>query len=321
MRLNRIRVTAVWALACAALIASAFGPAPARADAAAATVPAPVTDPTEPTAAKPAPVLVIAAYETDEKRLVVGSSFALTLDIGNETGRRANNVVVSIAGVSGGPAGEAGAASSGLTVLGTGNAKYMGDILGDDSKDVSFEMVAGPGTPPGAATVPVTISFEYEGARQELAYTIGLVFERNAVFTVATAEIPKTARVGEPFEASFELANAGGFTINGLSMSVEASPGAVTDPRVYVGAFEAAAVETIDVSITPKKAGPMEVVLLATYRDDFGKEKTYRATYEVQVKGEPKPSADQTATGSGDKPAEKGNWFVRFFRSLFGLGA
>jgi hypothetical protein len=321
---NPIIVTVACALACAAVATlTLLTPPVASADSAGSSAITPVTDPTAPTGAvKPAPVLVISSYETDAKRLIVGTPFTLTLDISNETSRRANNVVVSIAGASAaGAQADAGAASSNLTVLGTGNAKFTGDILGDHRDSVSFEMVAGPGTPPGAATVPVTVSFEYGGVRQEVSYTIGLVFERDAMFAVATADIPKTAVVGEPFDASFELANAGSFTLNGMSMSVEASTATVTDPTLFVGTFEAAAAETIDVTIKPKKAGPLEVVLVASYRDDFGKVKSYRTTYKVMVKGEPKPSADQTDTGSAEKPAEEGNWFSRLLKSLFGLGS
>jgi len=62
-------------------------------------------------------------------------------------------------------------------------------------------------------------------------------------------------------------------------------------------------------------------VLVATYRDDFGREKAYRSTYKVVVQGEPKPSADQTDTGASEKPAEEGNWLSRLLKSLFGLGS
>ena len=58
------------------------------------------------------------------------------------------------------------------------------------------------------------------------------MFERDAGLTVATAEIPKNARVGRPFEASFELANSGGFALSGMALSDRLERG---DRLVVVG--------------------------------------------------------------------------------------
>lgn len=277
-----------------------------------------VTDPGAQTP-RPAPVLVISSYETSRERLTVGKAFKLTLDISNKTARRARNVVVSLNGIgAGGGAAAADGAVGGITVLGTGNAKFMGTLSGNKTEGVSFRVVAGPGTSAGALTIPVTISFEYGGERQESAYTIGLVFERDAVLSLATEEIPKTARVGEPIEASFELVNAGSFTLLGMALSIEATSAAIEDGALFVGSFEAGAAETIDVKITPEKAGPLEVSLVAKYRDDFGRERTFRSVHVVEVEGEPKPAPGENGV---KEPAAKGNLFTRFFRALFGLGS
>lgn len=277
---------------------------------------APIATPTP----KPAPVLVIASYDTSKERLLIGSSFKLTIDIRNATPRRAQNVVVSL-GTEGASAAAAGGGTGtgGLTVLGTGNAKYVGTLGGKSRGSVTFKVVAGPGTPPGATTIPVTIRFEHDGERFEETHSIGLVFERDAVLKVATAEIPQTVQVGEKFDASFELANSGGFAVSGLSISVEATPAAVTDGSVFIGAFEAATTEAIDVSITAEKPGSLPVRLVATYRDDLGREKTFESEYTVDVQGEPEP-AEGPGSDAG-QPEEEGNWFVRFFRALFGLGS
>jgi len=328
---NRIIETALSVIVCGALVApAAVAAAPALAVSSKATVAAAAAKvgaaqavvPAEAPALapRPAPVLVVSSYETSKDRLLVGSAFTLRLDIRNETARRAKNVVVSVAGATPSVAGDAGAVGGGLTVLGTGNAKFLGELGARSTETVAFKCVAGPGTPPGATTVPVNVSFEYEGERHELAYTIGLVFERNAELAVSTAEIPKTASVGKSFDASFELANSGSFTLPGMSMSVETTGGTVADANLFVGAFEAAAAETIDVSITPTKTGPMQVVLVAKYRDDFGRDKVYRSVHTVEVQGEPKVSGDQTQSDAKEAKQE-GNWFTRFFKALFGLGA
>jgi hypothetical protein len=47
----------------------------------------------------------------------------------------------------------------------------------------------------------VTVSFEYDGVRQEVGYTIGLLIERDASFALVSAELPDSIMTGESFDA------------------------------------------------------------------------------------------------------------------------
>lgn len=286
------------------------------------TAPSDTVLPMDTPAPKPAPVLVVRSYETSVDRVLVGSRFKLTLNIYNATSRKAENVVVSLAGGAS-AATEAAVGSGGLTVLGTGNAKYVGTIKGTKAANVVFDVMAGPGTMPGTYAVPVTISFEYNGERQEVAYTVGVIVERDAAFSVVTAEYPKTAVVGAPFDASFEVANTGGFQVSGVTLSVEASAADVVDGSLYLGTFDVAGSETIDVSITPDQAGTLEIVFVVSYRDDFGRQTSFRQPYRIQVGSAPDTGADAT-NGPGEEPAEQTSGpggFVGFIMALLGLGS
>jgi hypothetical protein len=269
---------------------------------------------------KPAPVIVVRSYSASSERLLVGTAFDLTLTVYNATARRAENVVVSL-GQSSGTGASAAATAGGLTVLGTGNAKYLGTLKGQREDAMTFQVMAGPGTTPGALTVPVTVSFEYEGVRQEVAYTIGLLIERNATLSLVTAELPGSVMQGETFDASFEIGNASGFALSGVVLSIEASGAVVTDGSLFLGTMDAAATEAIDVSITPGSAGLLEVVVVVAYRDDFGRPQTFRETRTVTVEavpesGEVGPDAEVPSEDEGDD-----NWFVSFIKALFGLGS
>jgi len=284
---------------------------------------APVITPTDPPAAtpKPAPVLVVRSYQTSVDRLLVGTAFDLTITVYNATQRRADNVVVSLGQSSSAAAAAGGATAGGLTVLGTGNAKYLGTVRGQTEDDVTFEVIAGPGTTPGALTVPVTVSFEYQGVRQEVAYTIGLLVQRDAVLTVVTAELPESVMQGTSFDASFEVGNASGFALSGVTLSVEASAAVVTDSSAFLGTMDAASTEAIDVSITPNTAGPLDVTLVVTYQDDFGRPQVFRESRSVTVNAAPEPGdkdpgVDEPTPDGGDE-----NWFVSFIKALFGLGS
>lgn len=268
---------------------------------------------------KPAPVLVIASYKTSTKRVLVGARFTLTLEIDNATARRAENVVVSLqSGATGGVA-EATTVGGGLSVVGSGNAKFLGTIKGSQSDSVSFDVMAGPGTAAGTYTVPVTIAFEYNGERQEVTQTIGIVVERDAQFSMVLSELPDESMIGETFDVSFEVANTSGFALSAVTLSVEATDAVVADDKLFLGSFDAAGSETIDVQVTPKKAGDLEVVLVVSYRDDFGRDRSFRAPYTVKVTAAPKDTGESDT--DVEPPASEGNWFSEFFLALFGLGS
>lgn len=317
MRHARIARAAVMAIFMALLVAPL--PAMAEEDPILIATPTIPTTP-EPVVPNPAPVVVVRSYTASAPRLLVGSSFDLTIDVYNATARKADNVVVSLGAASSGTAGGAAAPAGGLTVLGTGNAKYVGQIKGQRAATVTFHVMAGPGTTPGAMTVPVTVSFEHEGVRKDVTYTIGLLLERDVALSLVTAELPETVMQGETFNASFEIGNASGFALSGVVLSVEASGAVVTDGSFFLGTMDGATTEALDVTITPEKSGPLEVAVVVAYRDDFGRPQAFRETRTVQVEVVPEPTVDE---GEADAPETESddNWFIAFIKALFGLGS
>lgn len=278
----------------------------------------PVVTPTTPVPT-PAPVIVIRSCVTSPQRVVPGMPFDLTITVYNATARRADNVVVSL----GQTAAAAGGATTpgGLTVLDTGNAKYLGLLKGQREATVTFRVIATPGTNPGAISVPVTVSFEHQEARQEVAYAVGVLIERDTVLSLVTAELPQTVMVGETFDASFEIANGSAFALSGVSLSVEATGATIVDGSMFLGTMDAASTEGLDVSITPEKAGKLEVAIIVSYRDDYGRQQSFREVRTVQVESVPEEISD---TPEGELPEEtpdSENWFVAFLKALFGIGS
>lgn len=280
----------------------------------AASTPLPIDTPV---ASTPAPVIVVTSYSTSIDRITAGTAFELELTLHNATSRRADNVVV-VLGAAGGAEAAGAAAAGGLTVLETGNAKYVGTLKGQREVSVSFRVIVGPGTTPGAVSIPVTVSFEHGGARQDVGYTVGLLVEREPVLSLVTADVPDSVMAGEAFDASFEVANASGFALSGVTLSIEASGGAVADGTVFLGSMDAATTEIIDASITADRAGEMEVSVVLAYRDDFGRPQTFRETRTITITDQ--PDVPEDVPGDEAEDADEGNWFTRFFKALFGLG-
>ncbi len=267
----------------------------------------------------PAPVVIVRSYVTAPSRVTVGTEFDLTLTLYNATPRRADNVVVSLGQSTAAPAAGA-AAAGGLTVLGTGNAKYLGLLKGKTEDTVTFRVIAPPGTAPGAITVPVTVSFEHQNARMEVAYTLGILVERDAALSLVTAELTDTVMLGESFDASFEVANASSYALSGVTLSVEASGADVTDGTYFLGTMDAATTESLDVMVTPQEPGDLEIVFVVSYRDDFGRPQEFREARTVTVEETLEP---ETGEIDGEVPEEgsEDNWFVAFIKALFGLGS
>lgn len=267
----------------------------------------------------PAPVVIVRSYVTNPSRVTLGTEFDLSLTLYNATPRRADNVVVSL-GQSTAAAAAGTTATSGLTVLGTGNAKYLGLLKGKTEGTVTFRVIAPPGTTPGAVTLPVTVSFEHQDARQEVAYTLGILVERDAALSLVTAQLPEMVMLGESFDASFEVANASSYALSGVTLSVETSGADVVDGTYFLGTMDAATTESLDVMITPTEPGDLEIAFVVSYRDDFGRPQEFRQTRTVTVEDMPQPDPGEV---EGEVPEEESgdNWFVAFIKALFGLGS
>ncbi len=316
---NRVTRIVVGVLFLASICVSgglAGGPVALANPAAEQQQPAPTPVPAEPIAAAPLPVplLIVRSFESNPRTIVAGKPFKLTLDIHNATNRRADNVLVSL-----GPAEGVAPGAAGLAIMGTGNAKPLGDLRGNRQAEVTFDVTTLAGTPAGALSVPVRVSFEFEGQRHEVAYAIGVMIERTPILTMISAEVPDSVMVGESFPAMFELANASGFALNAAKISVEASGATVTDGSFFIGNFEDAITESIESMIIPEEPGTVDVVLVLEYRDQLGNLQSWRETRTVEVQ-ESAEFEDGVDPAAGQEADAEEHWLMSFFKSIFGLG-
>ena len=301
--------------------ASAAVPTTVTAQGDGVTVPTDTADPTVPTPATPSPdpIIIVRGYTTDPDRLLVGSTFTLELELYNATARTARNCYVALGGGEAVMPEAAATAGSGIVVMGTGNVRFLGTLAGRDADSVTFDLLADPRGGPGVYSLPVTVSYEYNGVRSSFAQTIGLVLNRDASFSVIAAEVPAEAIVGGTFDVSIEAANQSLFAVGGVTFSLESTGATLADAAVQIGSMEAGSSEFIDSSVTPTTAGPVQLVFVVRYRDDLDQPKEFRQTFTVDVSEAPEP--DEGEPVDGEEPAEEGpGGIVGFFMALFGLG-
>jgi hypothetical protein len=291
-----------------------------------------VATPAATPAASPAPsdaVLVISSYATSPAEVTVGSRFTLSVTLANMTSRKAEEVAVSL-GEGSAPAETGGEAASGaaataagsdLVVLGTGNVKYIGTIGGKKSGSVSFSLIASPKASPGVYSVPVTISSRNAGEVRSSTQTIGILVRRTPVFQFGETNIPGTATVGQPFEATAEIVNDSGFSVRGVVYTIESASFDIQKGRTAIGTLETGDSEPVAGTCTPRVTGDAMLTVVIAYRDDFNETRTIRRDYPVKVT---EGSAETSAAPKPTEPSSGSKSFFEqigsFFMGLLGLG-
>jgi hypothetical protein len=90
---------------------------------------------------------------------------------------------------------------------------------------------------------------------------------------------------------------------------------------VFLGTMDSAATEAIDVSITPSIVGPLDVTIVVSYQDDFGRPRVFRESRSVTVEAAPEPGTEDPGVEAPETDGDDENWFVSFVKALFGLGS
>ncbi len=316
MRTRYSLVTALLALALLAVpnLAAATGEETLLAQAATGLPPAGDTA-TPPVA--PDPVIIVERVATSPERVTVGSTFRLTLTLRNATSRVARNTYVALGQSSGTTS--AGSTTPGMVVVGTGNVRFVGTLAANRETSVTFDVATDPSGGAGIYSIPVTVSYEFNNVRAEFAQTIGLVLNRDATFSVISAELPRSVMAGEPFDVAIEAANQSRFAVAGVAFSLEASGADVTDGTVQVGSIDAGTTEFIDAKVTAHSPGELEVTFIVRYRDDLDTPKEFRQTYTVIVEEMPDTGEPGGESPEGPEDVERG-FLERLLLALFGLG-
>lgn len=275
------------------------------------------------TSSASSPVLVVRSFTTEPADVLLGQRFTLTLTIRNETKPTAKDVVVSLGGTAAGTSsdsgGNAAAAGADLVSLDASDVRFVGTLKGGASTTVSFNLISSPRASAGVFSLPVNISSEVSGARVTSSQNIGLIVGRVATFSEQNVEFPDSGVVGKSFPISLDVMNTATYAIPGVTLYLEGDAFTLKDTSVVIGTIEAGDAGTLEVSVTPKKAGDATLTVVASYRDDFGAVREVRFPHQVKVEGEPK--ADEEKPGEADeKPTGVLASIVAFFRGLLGLG-
>ncbi len=279
--------------------------------------------------------LVITGYETDVTPLQPGYAFELTLSVQNVGNVTAKGVTMIVGGGSssgsasgtqqpGGISGGSGEFTN-FAPVGTSNLQSLGDFVPGSILTAKQKLVVNVSAAPGA--YPLKISFTYTDAN-------GNQINDDQVITLLVYSLPTVDvgfyqplgefSVGQPGGLPLQVTSLGKRTAVLGKMRVESKGGLVTNGEALIGSLDPGGYFTLDSSVTPDAAGPLELTVTIEYLDDFNQPQTIVKTLSVNVTDAylmPTPDPNNPDGGIVVPSAQPTVWqkVWRFILGLFGL--
>jgi hypothetical protein len=287
-----------------------------------------------PTGVSERPQVVITHYESSVVPLQPGVQFELKMDVQNVGGATAKRLTMIVGGgsVSGGEGGTPGpggvSGGSGeftnFAPIGSSNIQSLGDLGAASTLQASQMLIVNVSTQPGA--YPMKITFSYEDSK-------GAVHNDDQVITLLVYNLPKVDisfyRPLDPFFAGqmgvlpIQIVNLGRSLAVLGTIRVETGGADMFNNTMLVGALDTGGYTTLDVSVTPYQAGPLELNITIDYTDDFNQARTITKTISVDVQDAmiepPFNGGGIPGEGGGEMPATEETFWQKLWRFILGL--
>ncbi len=281
------------------------------------------------------PQLVITGYGTSVEVLQPGVQFELSLELQNKGNAHARLVSMVIGGGSSSPGAQPGTLQPGGVTGGSAdlgnfapvaasNVKFLGDLTIGQVLQTGASLIVNANTNPGA--YPLKISFTYSDDKGNY-YTDDQVVTM-LVYSLPQVEVnyyrlPDTLFAGQPGVLPMQVVNIGRKSAVLGTMKVTAEGAELSNNEVLVGPLDIGGYYTLDVTVIPAQAGPLELLITITYTDDFSQPRVLTDTLTVEVQEampfEPLPGEG----GMEPQPESSPETFLqkvwRFLRGLLGL--
>lgn len=283
------------------------------------------------------PQIVVSAYRASVDPLQPGTVFDLELDIRNLGSADARTVTLVLGG-SGAAVPEAGSGtpqpgglsggSSELThfaPLGSSNLAYLGDIPVGAGLRAIQRLIVNVTTQPGAYSLKLSFVYsDNKNNRRVDDQVITLLVYSLPQVEVSFYRDPGVFFTGQPNILPLQVTNLSRKSAVLGNMTVSAQNAEVSNNVTLVGALEPGGYYTLDASVIPQQAGPLEITTVITYTDDFNQTRTVEQTLTVEVQETP-----VMETGGPGMPGEmppdlqqpETFWqkVLRFVKGLIGL--
>jgi hypothetical protein len=264
------------------------------------------------------PQLVITSYSVSVDKLQPGVQFILQLTVQNMGSADAHRVTMISGGGSSGssggtpdPGGTSGAGGefTNFAPLGSSNIQSLGEMPSGYTLSAAQPLIVNVTTSPGA--YPFKVSFTYTDDNN-------LVFNDDQVITLLVYSLPVVdisfyqqvgqLTAGQPNLLPLQVVNLGRRSVVLGNMRVESTGGFLENNTILVGALETGGYFTLDATIYPDQAGPLEVTVYVDYTDDFNQPQVLSKTLTLDVMEGyvPEPGGEGEGNGNGNGNGEGG---------------
>jgi len=251
--------------------------------------------PTPTVAASNRPQLVITGYVTDVPVLQPGYQFSLKLDINNLGNMQAKRVSMILGGGSssggnvdgtpevGGISGASGDFGD-FAPVAASNVQFLGDLDAGADIDAGAILIVNANTEPGA--YPLKITFAYSDEKGKIYnddQIITLLVYALPLVDVNFYRAPDPLFAGQPGLLPMQVVNLGRKSVILGNMRVTAEGAQLTNNVVLVGALDLGGYYTLDATVIPDLAGPLQLLVSIDYTDDFNQAQVITRTLSVDV--------------------------------------
>ena len=280
------------------------------------------------------PQLVITTYDTDVTPLQPGTQFTLQLSVQNMGNTTARSVTMIAGGgssssSSGGtqePGGISGAGGefTNFAPLGSSNVQSLGNLTPGSLLDASQPLIVNVNTNPGA--YPMKISFTYVD-ENNITYTDDQIITL-LVYSIPSLDInfyrePDPLFAGQPNLLPLQVVNLGRKSVVLGNMRVEASGAQFSNNIILIGNLDTGGYFTLDATIIPDLAGPLELIVTIDYTDDFNQSQTVQKIIPVEVMEMVIPSPEEGGMDNGggepSMPTEPETFWQKIWRFILGM--
>jgi len=281
------------------------------------------------------PLLLVDGYDTTTVPLKPGTQFVLSLRIRNAGSASAEEVTLIVGGGSAdapsgtpGSAGVAGAGGSFQTFapMGTSNVQFLGALATGATLTTSIHLIVNNTTTPGAYPLTLSlVSTDPSGETFTDDHVITLLVYSPPYIEVSYYQPLDVLFVGQPGTLPLQVVNLDRKSVILARMTVTAEGAELSNQQSPIGFLDAGGYFTLDPTVIPSVAGPLEIVVLIDYLDDFNDPQQIQQTLSVDVLEASFPEEGGGGGGGPEGPIveipPETFWqqVVRFLRGLLGL--
>jgi hypothetical protein len=237
--------------------------------------------------------LVITEYTTDVDTLQPGMMFTLTMNVKNVGNSPAKGVTMIVGGgstssgdstpVPGGISGGSGEFTN-FAPVGASNVQALGDFAEGIQIEASQKLIVNVSTSPGAYPMKVTFTYLDDA---------GNVINDEQVITLLVYNLPTVdvnfyrdlgpLYAGQPATLPIQVVNLGKRSSVLGSIKIETTGGTLENATGLVGALDVGGFFTLDTTLYPDAAGPLDLLITINYTDDFNQPRTITKTIQLEV--------------------------------------